>query len=165
VLLRVGIGWDVHPFDPGRLLVLGGVKVEGAWGLKGHSDADVVLHAIADAMLGAAALGDLGDHFPDADPRWKDVPSALIVAEVVSKVRARGWKPSQVDVTVIAERPKLAPHRAAIRERVAALLEIDLGATSVKATTNNGIGELAKGAGMGALAVVVLVAADAEAPA
>jgi 2-C-methyl-D-erythritol 2,4-cyclodiphosphate synthase len=158
--VRVGIGWDVHPFDPARLLVVGGVKVEGAWGLKGHSDADVVLHAVADAMLGAAALGDLGDHFPDADPRWKDVPSALIVAEVVAKVRARGWKPAQVDVTVVAERPRLAPHRAAMRERIAALLEIDLGATNVKATTNNGVGALAKGAGMGALAVVTLEPAE-----
>jgi 2-C-methyl-D-erythritol 2,4-cyclodiphosphate synthase len=157
--LRVGIGWDVHPFDPARLLVVGGVKVEGAWGLRGHSDADVVLHAVADAMLGAAALGDLGDHFPDSDPRWKDVPSALIVAEVVAKVRARGWKPAQVDVTVVAERPRLAPHRAAMRERIAALLEIDLDATNVKATTNNGVGALAKGAGMGALAVVTLAAA------
>ena len=91
--MRVGIGYDIHAFDPARTLVLGGVKIEGVWGLKGHSDADVLLHAVADALLGAAALGDLGDHFPDTEPQWKDAPSAVLLTEVLAKVRARGWRP------------------------------------------------------------------------
>ena len=97
--MRVGIGYDVHAFDAGRVLMLGGVKIEGTWGLKGHSDADVLLHAVADALLGAAALGDLGDHFPDTEDRWKDVPSAVLLAEVRTKIRARGWVCANVDAT------------------------------------------------------------------
>jgi 2-C-methyl-D-erythritol 2,4-cyclodiphosphate synthase len=154
--VRVGLGYDIHPFDPSRVLVLGGVKIEGAWGLRGHSDADVLLHAIADALLGAVALGDLGDHFPDSDPQWKDVPSAVLLAEVVAKVRAKGLVPAQVDSTVVAERPRLAPHRAEIRARIAALLGIDIARVSVKASTNNGIGSLGRAEGIAALAVVTL---------
>ncbi|MHC5012412.1 MAG: 2-C-methyl-D-erythritol 2,4-cyclodiphosphate synthase, partial [Planctomycetota bacterium] len=132
--MRVGIGYDIHPFDPNRTLVLGGLKIEGSWGLRGHSDADVLLHAIADAMLGAAALGDLGEHFPDADEQWRDTPSAVLLAEVRAKVRARGYVISNVDATVLAERPKLAPFRTAIRERLAQLLGIEEADVSVKAT-------------------------------
>jgi 2-C-methyl-D-erythritol 2,4-cyclodiphosphate synthase len=154
--VRVGIGYDVHPFEAGRVLVVGGVKIEGSWGLRGHSDADPLLHAIADAVLGAAALGDLGDHFPDTDARWKGAPSAVILAEVVSKAAGLGLSPAQVDATVIAERPRLAPHRAAIRERIASLLSIDLSKVSVKATTNNGVGSLGRGDAIAALAVVTL---------
>jgi 2-C-methyl-D-erythritol 2,4-cyclodiphosphate synthase len=156
----VGIGYDVHPFEPGRTLVLGGVKIEGSWGLKGHSDADVLLHAVADAMLGAAALGDLGDHFPDDDPQWAGAPSAVLVAEVVAKVRVRGLVPRQVDATVVAERPRLSPHRAAMRERLAALLGLDVGQVSVKASSQNGLGAIGRAEGIAALAVVCLVPAD-----
>lgn len=154
--MRVGIGYDIHAFDPGRVLMLGGVKIEGAWGLKGHSDADVLLHAVADALLGAAALGDLGEHFPDDDPQWKDVPSAVLLAEVLTKVRAKGFRPVNVDVNVIAERPRLAPHREAIRERLAALLALPVGAVSVKARTNEGLDALGQGKGIAAQAVVLL---------
>ena len=154
--MRFGIGYDIHPFDPARLLVLGGVKIEGTWGLRGHSDADVVLHAVADALLGAAALGDLGEHFPDRDPAWKDVASAVILAEVVAKVRARGYLPGNVDVTVVAERPRIAPYRAAMRERISDLLGLPPEAVSVKATTNEGLGALGRGEGIAALAVASL---------
>ena len=160
--MRVGIGYDIHAFDPGRVLVLGGVKIEGAWGLKGHSDADVLLHAITDALLGAAALGDLGDHFPDTDAEWKDVPSAVLLAEARAKVRARGWVPGNVDATVVAERPRLAPHRAAMRRRIAELLGLGVEAVSVKATTHEGLGALGRAEGIAATAVVSLLRADEE---
>jgi 2-C-methyl-D-erythritol 2,4-cyclodiphosphate synthase len=160
--VRVGIGYDIHPFDPARVLILGGVKLEGAWGLKGHSDADVLLHAICDAMLGAAALGDLGDHFPDTDPEWKDVPSAVLLAEVRAKVRVRGWVVENVDATVVTERPKLAPHRDAMQARIAELLGLDVSAVSVKATTNEALGALGRGEGIAVLAVVALKDADAH---
>lgn len=158
--MRVGIGYDIHPFDPGRVLVLGGVKIEGAWGLRGHSDADVLLHAVADALLGAAALGDLGDHFPDTDEAWRDAPSAVLLAEVRTKVRARGWVPSHVDATVVAERPRLAPHRPAMRRRIAELLGLQEDAVSVKATTHEGLGALGRAEGIAALAVVTLAPAE-----
>lgn len=155
--MRVGIGYDIHPFDPARVLILGGIKIEGTWGLRGHSDADVLLHAVADAMLGAAALGDLGDHFPDSDPQWKDIPSAVLLTEVRTKVRARGWVVGNVDVTVIAERPHLAPYRGAILARLADLLDLEEGAVSVKATTNEGMGALGRGEGIAAIAVATLI--------
>ncbi len=154
--MRIGIGYDIHAFDPTRVLVLGGVKIPGAWGLKGHSDADVLLHAITDALLGAGGLGDLGDHFPDTDPEWEDIPSALLVAEALAKVRAKGWVIGNVDATVIAERPTLSPYRAAIEDRVAALLELERSAVNVKATTNEALGAVGRGEGMAAMAVVLL---------
>ena len=154
--MRVGIGYDIHPFDPGRTLVLGGVKLEGAWGLRGHSDADAVLHALTDALLGAAALGDMGDHFPDDDPQWADAPSAVMLAEVLTKVRAKGLAPENADVTVVAERPRLAPHRQSMRERMASLLGLPVDRVSVKATTHEGLGALGRAEGIAALAVVAL---------
>jgi 2-C-methyl-D-erythritol 2,4-cyclodiphosphate synthase len=154
--LRIGIGYDVHPFEPGGVLMLGGVKIEGSWGLRGHSDADVLLHAVTDAVLGAAALGDMGDHFPDDDAQWKDAPSAVMLAEALAKVRARGLEPVNVDTTVVAERPRLGPHRGAIRERLAALLGIEAGAVSVKATTHEGLGAVGRAEGMACVAVVLL---------
>jgi 2-C-methyl-D-erythritol 2,4-cyclodiphosphate synthase len=159
--VRVGIGYDIHPFDPGRGLALGGTKIPGAWGLKGHSDADVLLHAVADALLGAAALGDLGDHFPDTDPQWKDAPSAVLLTEVLTKVRARGFTLVNVDATVVAERPRLAPHKVSIRERMATLLGIPVDRVSLKAKTHEGMGTLGRGEGIAAMAVVLL----GEAPA
>ncbi|MCA9316119.1 MAG: 2-C-methyl-D-erythritol 2,4-cyclodiphosphate synthase [Planctomycetes bacterium] len=159
--MRVGIGYDVHPFEPGRTLVLGGVKVEGSWGLRGHSDADALLHAIGDALLGAAALGDLGDHFPDSDPQWKDVPSAVLINEILAKVRARGLEPCHVDATVVAERPRLAPYRSAMVERIASLLGLETSAVNVKATTHEGLGALGRGEGIAAMAVASLREAGA----
>jgi 2-C-methyl-D-erythritol 2,4-cyclodiphosphate synthase len=154
--MRVGIGFDAHPFDPTRPLALGGVRIEGAWGLRGHSDADALLHAIADACLGAAALGDLGDHFPDTDARWKGAPSAALLARVLDLVAEKSLRVAQVDATVVAERPRLAPHRAAIRERVSELLGIPLDDVSVKATSTNGLGAFGRAEGIAALAVVRL---------
>jgi 2-C-methyl-D-erythritol 2,4-cyclodiphosphate synthase len=154
--VRVGIGYDVHPFDAARPLVLGGVRLDGAWGLRGHSDADVLLHAIGDACLGAAALGDLGDHFPDSDPAWRGAPSSVLLARILEMVRGAGLVPSNVDATVVAERPRLAPHRAAIRERIAALLGLPIERVSVKASTNNGLGALGRAEGIAAIAIVSL---------
>jgi 2-C-methyl-D-erythritol 2,4-cyclodiphosphate synthase len=154
--LRVGIGYDIHPFDPARPLVLGGVRIDGAWGLRGHSDADALLHAIGDACLGAAALGDLGDHFPDSDPQWRGAPSAVLIGKILERVREKGLHPSSVDATIVAERPRIAPHRQAIRERIAALLSLPLDRVSVKASTNNGLGSIGRAEGVAALAVVML---------
>ena len=154
--MRVGIGYDVHPYDPNRPLVLGGVRIDGAWGLRGHSDADALLHAIGDACLGAATLGDLGEHFPDTDATWRGAPSAVLLSRIVELVRAKGLAPRNVDATVVAERPRLAPHRAAMRERIAELLGLPLDRVSVKASTNNGLGALGRAEGVAALAVVLL---------
>jgi 2-C-methyl-D-erythritol 2,4-cyclodiphosphate synthase len=154
--VRVGIGFDAHPFDPTRPLALGGVRIEGAWGLKGHSDADALLHAVCDACLGAAALGDLGDHFPDSDSRWKGAPSAALLARVLDLVAEKGLKVAQVDATVVAERPRIAPHRDAIRERLSELLAIGMDHVSVKATTTNGLGAFGRAEGIGAIAIVRL---------
>lgn len=154
--MRIGIGYDIHPFDPSRPLVLGGVRIDGAWGLRGHSDADVLLHAVTDACLGAACLGDLGEHFPDSDERWRGAPSSVLLAHVLGLLRDRGLAPAQVDTTVVAERPRIAPHRAAIRERLAGLLGLPLDVVSVKASTNNTLGALGRAEGMAALAVVAL---------
>ena len=161
--MRVGIGWDVHPFDPGRALVLGGVRIDGTWGLRGHSDADALLHAIADAMLGAATLGDLGEHFPDGDPQWRGAPSAVLLGIVHDKVKAAGFELAHVDVTVIAERPRVAPHRAAMRARIAEILGLALEHVSVKASSANGVGSIGRAEGVAALAVVSLVDAAGRA--
>ena len=153
--VRVGQGFDVHPWsdDPGRRLVLGGVVLDGERGLAGHSDADVVAHAVADALLGAAGLGDIGTHFPDTDPRWRGADSLTLLARVVGLVGAEGWSISNVDTTVILEAPKLAPHRAAIEER---LTEVVGGPVSVKAKRAEGLGALGRGEGVACLAVALL---------
>jgi 2-C-methyl-D-erythritol 2,4-cyclodiphosphate synthase len=162
--VRVGIGYDIHPFDPARTLVIGGVRIDGAWGLRGHSDADVLLHAIGDACLGAAALGDLGEHFPDSDPTWRGAPSAVLLTRILELVRGKGLSPSSVDATVVAERPRLAPHRTAIRERLAELMSLPLERVSVKASTNNGLGALGRAEGIAAMAVVLLEEGAPPAP-
>lgn len=162
--MRVGIGYDTHPFDPNRPLVVGGVRIDGSWGLRGHSDADVLLHAVADACLGAACLGDLGEHFPDSDPQWRGAPSAVLLAKVMERVRERGLRPAYVDATVIAEKPRLAPHRTAMRERLAALLDLPLDCVSVKASSNNGVGAIGRAEGMAAIAVVSLGPVGAAPP-
>ena len=154
--MRVGIGYDIHPFDPKRVLVLGGLKIPGAWGLRGRGDGDVLLNAVADALLGAAALGDRSDHFPAGEAEWADTPSAVLLAEVLTKLRAAGLRPAHVDATVIAERPDLGPLREGIRERMATLLDLAPRHLNVKAAWPHGLGALGKGEGVAALVVASL---------
>jgi 2-C-methyl-D-erythritol 2,4-cyclodiphosphate synthase len=143
--LRVGLGHDTHRLVKGRPLILGGVLIDFEWGLAGHSDADVVLHAVADALLGAAALGDIGEHFPDTDPRWEGVDSAHLLAEVLDRVTQAGWRPINCDLTVHAQRPKLSIHKPAMRDRVAALLGLPTNAVNVKAKTGEHVGPVGRG--------------------
>lgn len=157
--VRVGIGYDVHPFAEGRRFVLGGVDVPHERGLAGHSDADALAHAVADALLGALALGDLGAHFPDDDPAWQGADSLTLLARVRGLVAAQGWRVGNVDATVIAERPRLAPHVAGMRQGLARALAADVEAVSVKATRHEGLGALGRGEGIAAMAVVLLVRA------
>jgi 2-C-methyl-D-erythritol 2,4-cyclodiphosphate synthase len=152
----LGIGYDSHRLGPGRRLVIGGVQIPYERGLEGHSDADVLAHAITDALLGAAALGDIGEHFPDTDERWRDADSIELLSAAVAMVRARGLSPVNVDCTVLMEEPKLAPARAAIRERLAQALELELERVNVKASTGEGIGFVGRGEGVAALAVASL---------
>lgn len=154
--VRVGIGYDVHPFVEGRPLVLGGVTVPHASGLAGHSDADALAHAVADALLGALALGDLGAHFPDDDPAWQGADSLGLLARVHALVAERGWRVGNVDATLVTERPKLAPHIAAMRGGLARALAIEVDAVSVKATRHEGLGALGRGEGLAAMAVVLV---------
>jgi len=154
--MRVGWGCDAHRFGgPGRTL-LGGVVADGARGVEATSDGDVLAHAVADALLGAAALGDLGTLFPSHDPRWHRADSMSLLAEVVARVAAAGYRVASLDATVIAEEVRVAPHREAIRGGLAVALEIDVAAVSVKATTTDGLGFLGRDEGLAAVAVVVL---------
>ena len=154
--MRIGHGYDVHRLVEDRPLILGGVTVPHTHGLLGHSDADVLAHAIMDALLGAAALGDIGKLFPDSDPTFKGADSLLLAAEVAKRIRAAGYEIGNVDATVIAERPKLAPHIPLMRERIAAALGIAVDAVSVKATTEEGLGFSGKKEGIAAHAVCLL---------
>ncbi|MFO1313427.1 MAG: 2-C-methyl-D-erythritol 2,4-cyclodiphosphate synthase [Burkholderiales bacterium] len=154
--MRVGTGYDVHALVEGRPLVLGGVTIPHRRGLDGHSDADVLLHAICDALLGALALGDLGAHFPDTDPRWKGADSRALLRHVMTLVRARGYAVGNVDATVVAQAPKLAPHVAAMRGNVASDLGCDLSCVSIKATTTERLGFAGREEGIAAQAVVLL---------
>lgn len=153
--IRIGQGVDVHPFtdDPDRPLVLGGVTIEDAPGLAGHSDADALAHACADAILGAAGLGDLGDHFPDTDPAWTGADSLALLAEVVRLAAVAGWVVVNVDATVVAERPKLGPRRTEMAERLSAVIGAPV---SVKATTTEGLGALGRAEGIAVLAVALV---------
>jgi 2-C-methyl-D-erythritol 2,4-cyclodiphosphate synthase len=160
VNLRVGIGYDVHPFAAGRPLVLGGVEVPSPRGLEGHSDADAACHAIADAILGALALGDLGAHFPDTDPAWKDAKSLGLLARVTALAAERGWRVGNADVTIVTEAPKLAPHAGGMREELARALGVTKDEVSVKATRNEGLGAVGRGEGLLALAVVTVIAKE-----
>ncbi len=154
--MRVGTGFDLHRMGADRPLILGGIEIEHDSGLIGHSDADCVLHAVADALLGAAALGDIGQHFPDTDPAYKDADSADLVKEVVSLVHENGYQVINVDCTVLAERPKLEPYRDAMQQRMAELLGIDAGAVGVKFTTLEGLGALGRGEGIACQAICLL---------
>ena len=146
--MRVGFGYDSHRFEPGRRLVLGGVEFPGETGLKGHSDADVLIHAIIDALLGAAALGDIGSHFPDTDPKWKDADSSELLAQVVKEVRGAGYSIGNVDATVICERPKLRPYIELMRERLSAVMNVGKGRISIKGKTNEKMDDVGAGVGI-----------------
>ena len=155
--MRIGIGYDIHRFQEGRRLLLGGVEIEGEQGLGGHSDADVLLHAIMDALLGAAGLSDIGHFFPPDDPTFAGADSRELLARTVQMIGPLGYAVENVDATIIAERPRLAPHIKAMRLRIAETLEMDESRVSVKATTNEGLGDIGRGEGIAALAVALLV--------
>jgi 2-C-methyl-D-erythritol 2,4-cyclodiphosphate synthase len=155
--IRVGQGFDVHALVPGRPLVLGGVEIESARGLLGHSDADVLLHAIADAILGAAALGDIGQLFPDSDATYRNADSRLLLQRAARRVREAGWRIENIDATVIAEQPKIAPHVSAMCKTIAASCEISASAVSVKGKTSEKLGFTGRGEGIAALAVALLI--------
>lgn len=151
--MPVGIGYDVHRLAPGRRLVLGGVEFVSDVGLVGHSDADVATHAVMDALLGAAALGDIGQHFPPGDPRYANANSIELLRAVVAHLASQGWQVGNLDVTIIAERPKILPRAREMREHLAAGAGVQIDRVSVKATTNEGLGFLGQGEGIAALAV------------
>lgn len=155
---RIGQGYDVHRFRAGRPLRLCGVELESEVGLDGHSDADVALHAVTDAILGALAAGDLGELFPPSDERWRDADSSLFLARALELANERGLAVANCDLTIIGERPRIAPHRAHLRQRLAELLGCDLDAVSVKATTTEGLGFEGRREGLAAMAVVLLAA-------
>lgn len=157
---RVGYGFDLHRLEAGRRLVLGGVEIPGPVGLAGHSDADVAVHAVIDALLGAAALGDIGALFPDDDPAYKDIDSCLLLAEVMERLAAAGFNPVNLDLTIIAQQPKIGPYREKLKTNLAAILGLAETAVSVKATTTEGLGPTGRGEGIAAQATVLL----AEAP-
>jgi 2-C-methyl-D-erythritol 2,4-cyclodiphosphate synthase len=152
----IGHGYDSHRFADGRRLVLGGVEVPYDLGLDGHSDADVLTHAVIDALLGAAGLGDIGHHFPDTDERWRDADSIALLREVAALLATAGLEPVNVDATVVLERPKLAPYRDAMRERLAAAIGLPVARMNVKATTAEGMGPIGHGEGAEAYAVALL---------
>ncbi|MEY2618719.1 MAG: hypothetical protein RL522_1721 [Pseudomonadota bacterium] len=157
--LRIGEGWDVHALVAGRPLILGGVTIPHDKGLLGHSDADALLHAITDALLGAAGLGDIGRHFPDTDERFRGADSAVLLAEAVRRVREQGWQIVNLDSTVIAQAPKLAPHIEAMRTRIAQVLAVEPAQVNVKAKTAEKLGPVGEGRSIEARAVVLLSAA------
>lgn len=153
---RVGYGYDLHRLASGRDLWLGGVRVDYDRGLVGHSDADVLVHAIADAILGAAALGDIGQHFPDHEGRWRDMKGLALMERVLTMARQKGWNPVNVDCIVHAEQPKLSPHRDRIRESIAKMMDLPLDAVNVKFKTNEGLDSVGQSAAIAASVVVLL---------
>jgi len=156
VSIRIGNGYDIHRLGPDRDLILGGIKIEHELGLEGHSDADVLTHAIMDAMLGALSLGDIGHYFPPTDPQWKGADSLKLLAQVNQLLRDRGWQVSNIDSVVVAERPKLKPHINAMRTRLAEVLGIEPDRVGVKATTNEKLGPTGREEGICAYAVALL---------
>ncbi len=154
---RIGNGYDVHRLVEGRKCIICGVDIPHSRGLLGHSDADVALHALADALLGAVALGDIGHLFPDTDPEWEGADSRVLLRRVVEAVEAEGWRPGNVDVTIVAQEPKMAPHSGLMRRNIAEDLGIDAGAVSVKATTTERLGFTGRAEGIAAMASVLVV--------
>ena len=157
---RVGIGFDAHRFAEGRKLVLGGTEVPYHLGLLGHSDADVLTHAIMDALLGAANLGDLGTHFPSSDPRYKDIPSQLLLREVVEKLHAAGWHTINLDATIVTQEPRLSSHIDSMKNILSQTLGVPAERVSIKATTSDGMGFTGRGEGIAALAVALIEKAE-----
>ena len=157
--IRIGQGFDVHAFGEGDHVMLGGVRVPHDRGVVAHSDGDVIIHALCDAMLGALAMGDIGRHFPPSDPRWKDADSRTFLRHCNALVRERGWRVGNADVTVLCERPKVGPHADAMRVLLADALEVDVDAVSIKATTTERLGFTGRGEGIAAQAVCLLVPA------
>ena len=155
-MTRIGFGYDSHVFEDGKPLFLGGVLIPGAAGLKAHSDGDVLIHALIDALFGAAAMGDIGSHFPDTDDRWKDVNSMMLLESAVAEVSAEGYRVSNVDLTVVCERPRIRPYADDIRASIAGALGIDVSCVSVKAKTNEGMDAVGEGRGMAVWAAVLL---------
>jgi len=154
--MRIGVGYDVHPFDVTRPLYLGGVRIDGPPGLRGHSDADALLHAVIDALLGAAGLGDIGQHFPPDDPAYKGIDSRELLRQTRDLLQEKGYRVGNVDATVIAERPRLLPHLPAMRSAIAGVIGIDESRVSVKATTHEGLGAIGRGEGIAAMAVALI---------
>ena len=154
--MRIGFGYDSHRFKEGRRLVLGGVEFPGETGLAGHSDADALIHAIIDALFGAAALGDIGSHFPDTDPKWKDADSARLLEAAVREIESAGYRIGNIDATVICERPKLRQKIDAIRNRLASIIGIDASRVSVKGKTNERMDDIGAGVGIAVHAVALL---------
>jgi 2-C-methyl-D-erythritol 2,4-cyclodiphosphate synthase len=160
--LRVGLGHDTHRLAPNRPLILGGVAIEFDRGLAGHSDADILLHAVTDAILGAAGLGDIGEAFPDTDPAYAGIDSAILLQRALERVTTAGWRVVNLDCTIFAERPKLAPHKPAIRRRIAGLLGLAVEAVNVKAKTGEHVGPVGREEAMEAQAVVLLERVKAD---
>ncbi|MBS0313257.1 MAG: 2-C-methyl-D-erythritol 2,4-cyclodiphosphate synthase [Proteobacteria bacterium] len=156
--VRIGTGFDVHRLVEGRALIIGGVDIAYERGLLGHSDADVLLHAVCDALLGAAALGDIGRHFPDSDPRYRGADSRALLRHVVALLREAGWQVGNIDATIIAEAPRMAPHIERMRQNLAADAAVDIGQINVKATTTERLGFTGRGEGIAAQAVALLTA-------
>ena len=159
--MRMGSGFDVHAFGPGDHVTLGGVRIAHAAGLIAHSDGDVVLHALADALLGAIAAGDIGQHFPDTDPAWRNADSRALLRRVMEIVAGRGYRLVNCDITVLAQAPRIGPHREAMRANIASDLRVEPGVVSVKATTTEGLGFVGRAEGIAAQATVLLATADA----
>lgn len=153
---KVGLGYDVHPFEVGRKLMLGGVEIPFSKGLMGHSDADVLLHSITDALLGAAGLGDIGTHFPDTDPKNKNADSTILLKESYGLVKKRGYLLSNMDATIVAEAPKIMPHVMAIRKRISSIMDCDIDQVSIKATTSEKMGFVGRSEGIAVHAVVLI---------
>lgn len=155
-MTRTGIGYDIHRFVAGRKLILGGVDIPSPEGLDGHSDADVLCHALADALLGAVADGDIGQHFPNTDPRWKNADSVELLRQVVRRVKAKGFRVVNVDAAIQAEKPKVMPYAQRMRERLAPALEVGVEDVSIKATTMEGLGAIGRGEGIAVMAVATI---------
>jgi 2-C-methyl-D-erythritol 2,4-cyclodiphosphate synthase len=160
VATRIGHGYDLHRLVEGRRLVLGGLEISHSRGLLGHSDADVVLHAVSDSILGALGAGDIGEHFPDSDERYRGIASSELLKQIVALMAGRGWRVGNLDVTVHAEQPRLGPHREAMRERIATLLDVPAERVNIKAKTNEGLDAVGRGEAIAATAVVLLEAVD-----
>lgn len=155
-MYRVGIGYDVHPLEEGIPLILGGVKIQHPLGLRGHSDADVICHSITDALLGAANIGDIGEHFPDTDERYKNISSLKLLSESVLLLKENGWEVVNIDVSVVAEEPKINPYKKEMIDNISNAMNCDTNSVSIKATTNEKLGPIGRGEGIAAFSVAML---------